>query len=110
MELKLKKKFKIKVTEQQLKIISRNSIIHNRLLQGDGIHLVELTRYNMSKYEDIVNGLIRDKYSQSDEFALINKGIADATNYEYLEYRSYVEECKNQAREFVAERVSIFGK
>ena len=91
-------------------MFSRNSIIHNRLLQDDGTHLVELTRYNMSKYEVIVNGLIRDKYSQSDEFALINKGIADATNYEYLEYRNYVEECKNQARDFVAERVSIFGK
>jgi hypothetical protein len=110
MELKLKKKLRIRVTEQQLKIISRNSIIHNRLLQEDGTHLVELTRYNMSKYEDIVNGLIRNKYSQSEEFALINKGIADATNEEYLEYRSYVEQCKNQAREFVAERVSIFGK
>lgn len=106
----LKKKLRIQVTEKQLKQIETFAYIHSKVPQADGRYLVEYTRYNMQSYDDITNGLIREKYSESDEFALINKGIADATNEEYLEYRSYVEQCKNQAREFVAERISIFGK
>ena len=45
--------------------------------------------------DDIIVGLIRLKYSQDDEYALINKGIANNQDVEYLTYRDYVSECKN---------------
>jgi hypothetical protein len=45
--------------------------------------------------DDLIAGLIRLKYSVNDEYALLNKGIANAQNIEYIAYREYVEECKN---------------
>ena len=44
--------------------------------------------------DDLIVGLIRLKYSQNDEYALINKGIVNNQDIEYLAYRDYVEECK----------------
>lgn len=44
--------------------------------------------------DDIIVGLIRLKYSQNDEYALLNKGIANNQDIEYLTYREYVEEVK----------------
>lgn len=36
---------------------------------------------------------IREKYSVSEEFKMINLGISDAENADYLAYRNYVNEC-----------------
>jgi len=44
-----------------------------------------------------VVAFIRLKYTQDEEFALVNKGISDLQNSDYLSYRSYVEKCKLQA-------------
>ena len=106
----LKEKRTEKMKEQRFKFISRRSIIHSKVLQADGSYLVEFTRYNMSKYNDITNDLIREKYSDSEEFALINKGIADNNNDEYIEYRNFVANCKKIAREFIEERQTLLGR
>jgi len=45
---------------------------------------------------DAIVALIRLKYSQDDEYSLLNKGIANSENVEYLEYRDYVALCKEQ--------------
>jgi len=45
--------------------------------------------------DDIIVGLIRLKYSINDEYALLNKGIANNQDVEYIAYRDYVTECKN---------------
>lgn len=44
--------------------------------------------------EETIVANIRLKYSISDEFKMINLGIQDNQNPEYLEYRAYVEQCK----------------
>ncbi len=57
----------------------------------------------LSKYQtldEIKGGLVRLKYNQDEEFALINKGILDSEDAKYLAYRSYVETCKNYADEW----------
>lgn len=43
---------------------------------------------------DLIVALIRLKYSQNDEYALINKGIENTQNVEYIAYREFVSECK----------------
>lgn len=43
---------------------------------------------------DLIVGLIRLKYSQNDEYALINKGIENSQDIEYIAYRKFVSECK----------------
>ncbi len=49
-----------------------------------------------SRSEGIV-AFIRMKYSQDDEFALINRGISDPFDNDYQSYRDYVAWCKEQA-------------
>lgn len=46
--------------------------------------------------DEAIIAFIRLKYSQDDEFALTNKGIADNQDAEYIAYRNYVSWCKEQ--------------
>ena len=46
--------------------------------------------------EEAIISFIRLKYTQDDEFALTNKGIANNQDAEYVEYRNYVDWCKEQ--------------
>ena len=43
---------------------------------------------------NLVGDKIRSKYSENEEFKLINMGIADPTNEEYTQYREYVNTCR----------------
>ena len=47
--------------------------------------------------DNLIAHLIRLRYTQDAEFALINKGILNSGNVEYQAYRSYVNLCKEQA-------------
>ena len=53
-------------------------------------------------YEKLVNQLVRERYSESDEFAILRKAINNVTD-EYLIYNAYVEECKIKARKLESE-------
>ncbi|MCK9168899.1 MAG: hypothetical protein M0P01_00625 [Treponema sp.] len=54
------------------------------------------------QYKACVVALIRQKYSLNDEYDVLNKGIADASDADYVAYRAYVAECKNKAKEEIA--------
>ena len=60
---------------------------------SDMVHIT--TRINSR--DEMISALIRLRYTQDAEFALINKGIQDSTNVEYVAYRAYVTTCKAQA-------------
>lgn len=47
--------------------------------------------------DEMISALIRLRYTQDDEYALINKGISDKDNAEYVAYRQYVSLCKEQS-------------
>ena len=49
------------------------------------------------RYDMIVSGLIREKYSISDELALHRQ--RDSKPDEFTEYNAFVEDCKTQAKE-----------
>lgn len=74
--------------------IEPNSI-HN-LESSDTLY--EFTQYSyygaINGYEDLINKSILLKYTIESELALTSKAILDPTNSEYLEYRKFVEECK----------------
>ena len=63
---------------------------------SDMVHIT--TRINSR--DEMISALIRLRYTQDAEFALINKGIADSTNTEYVAYRAYVETCKTHANTY----------
>lgn len=61
-------------------------------------------------YDVLVNGMVRDRYTESEEFAILRKSINNPYNTEFIEYNNYVEQCKLQAKAFIEERKSLLGK
>jgi ABC-type Fe3+/spermidine/putrescine transport system ATPase subunit len=61
--------------------------------ESDLVHITS----NVENRNDMIVALIRLRYTQDAEFAVINKGIANAQDEEYLQYRNYVTLCKEQA-------------
>jgi hypothetical protein len=55
-----------------------------------------ILRKNIKSRDEAIVAFVRLKYSQDDEFALTNKGIANNQDAEYLAYREYVNWCKEQ--------------
>ena len=47
-----------------------------------------------AQYKARVVELIRRKYSVDDEYAVLNKGITDTSDADYVAYRAYIAECK----------------
>ena len=100
----------IYTTNADLQKMGRNTIVHSTTSVGDGKVLAHITTYNIViTYDILVERLIKERYSQGQEFALINKGIADINNSEYVAYRAYVETCKQNARHFLEERYQALG-
>jgi len=50
--------------------------------------------------DEMISALIRLRYTQDAEFALINKGIQNSEDVEYRAYRSYVDLCKEQSNTY----------
>jgi len=65
------------------------------------VNETKLAGVKQAQYKARVIELIRQKYSVNDEYAVLNKGIADATDSDYVAYRAYVAECKAKAKEEV---------
>ena len=56
-------------------------------------------------YSELVNMLIRKKYSPSHELAILRKKCANIEQGDaFEEWNSYAEECKKQAKEILDER------
>ena len=52
----------------------------------------------INNYDEAAAAMVRLKYSSSDEFALMRKGLADQANDEYVAYLEFVNACKAFAR------------
>lgn len=65
--------------------------------------------YSNITYENLVNKLVREKYTDSEEFAILRKALTEKTNEFYI-YNAYVEECKTQAKAFIEERNKALNK
>lgn len=109
--MELKKTIIRKLTEKQIKRMSRFIVIIDKYFleveNGENVYQVTYDKYLLGNYNLIANRLIKNKYSDGEEFALINKALINPLNEEYLEYRTYVEECKIKAKEYIEERDSI---
>lgn len=68
----------------------------------------DIPPYNEAEYKAKVEELIRERYTASDEFALINNVMGGTTTEkrrsEYAEYQAYREECKLRAKEILSEK------
>ena len=52
---------------------------------------------SITSRDDMIVTLIRLRYTQDAEFAVINKGITNNLDSNYVAYRSYVDMCKEQS-------------
>ncbi len=72
-----------------------------KIMDGEEVTVYEseLTHITTSitRRDEMISALIRLRYTQDAEFALINKGILNAQDVEYVAYRNYVTICKAQA-------------
>lgn len=73
---------------------------------GKFVKRITFTRYSNISYDELVNGMVRDKYSESEEFAILRKALTTKTD-EFTEYNTYVEECKVKAKQWINNRDGI---
>lgn len=69
------------------------------------VALADTPPYTEAEYKAKVEELIRERYTASDEFALINNVMAGTTakrQSEYADYQAYREECKRRAKELLS--------
>ena len=57
--------------------------------------------WSKARYEDEVAILIREKYSENDELAILRQ--KDSKPEEFAEYNAYCEQCKKEIKEKIAE-------
>lgn len=108
--MKLKKVIKRIVTEEQLQRLEKTTKIETKELTQNGDYVITFARYERGSYEVIVNKLVKDRYSDSEEFAILRKSINNPYNAEFVEYNTYVEQCKLEAKAFIEERKQKVGE
>lgn len=112
--MELKQTIKRLVKEKQIETLLKRGTLISKEPQvqksGETLYLLTYIKYSMAKYEVIVNQLVKEKYSDSEEFAILRKAIGNPYNAEYIEYNAYVEDCKVRAKTFIEERKSLLGK
>ena len=68
------------------------------------VAIADIPPYTEAEYKAKVEELIREQYTVSDEFALINNvmaGVTEKRQNEYAAYQEYREECKRRAKEIL---------
>ena len=63
--------------------------------EGDIIFVYDMELHTVSRDINSISALVNLRYSHDDEMALLNKGITDSADTEYVAYRDYVLEIKN---------------
>lgn len=90
-------KFKINDLGRFKEVILCEDIIETQNEEGDTLYEYDMTMATTQSQtrDDLIADLIHLKYTYDQEIALLNKGLQDVNNIEYIAYRDYVNECKN---------------
>jgi hypothetical protein len=90
-------KFKINDLGRFKEVILCENIIETQNEEGDTLYEYDMTMATTQSQtrDDLIADLIHLKYTYDQEIALLNKGLQDVNNIEYIAYRDYVNECKN---------------
>lgn len=90
--------------------ISIDKIEDLRIKDGLFEKAVDYTYYTSISYDTLVNGMVRERYSDSEEFAILRKSVNNPSNAEFTSYYAYVEECKTLAKEWIENREKTLTK
>lgn len=108
--MELNKTYKRPYKQDQVKRVEmyckQHNLVYTNLQVFNGY--VTFDGYSNITYDNLVNNLVRERYSESAEFAILRKAINGITD-EYATYNAYVEQCKAKAKEWVTERDKALG-
>ena len=90
--------------------ITKAAIRLDDLENWEEISIEDIPPYTQVEYKEEIIKLIRERYDQDDEFAILRKIAQSPTNERYIneynEYNSFVEDCKTKAKENLCQRYS----
>lgn len=90
--------------------IAKAAIKLDDLENWEEVSIEDVPPYTQVEYKEEIIKLIRERYDQDDEFAILRKIAQSPTNEKYIneynEYNSFVEDCKTKAKENLCQRYS----
>ena len=89
-------KFKINDLGRFKEVMLFENIIETQNEDGDTLYeydMVMATTQSQTR-DDLIADFVHLKYTYDKEITLLNKGLQDVNNVEYIAYRDYVNECK----------------
>lgn len=90
--------------------ITKAAIRLDDLENWEEVSIEDIPPYTQVEYKEEIIKLIRERYDQDDEFAILRKIAQSPTNERYIneynEYNSFVEDCKTKAKENLWQRCS----
>ena len=90
--------------------ITKAAIRLDDLENWEEVSIEDIPPYTQVEYKEEIIKLIRERYDQDDEFAILRKIAQSPTNERYIneynEYNSFVEDCKTKAKENLWQRSS----
>ena len=90
--------------------ITKAAIRLDDLENWEEVSIEDIPPYTQVEYKEEIIKLIRERYDQDDEFAILRKIAQSPTNERYIneynEYNSFVEDCKTKAKENLWQRYS----
>ena len=90
--------------------ITKAAIRLDDLENWEEVSIEDIPPYTQVEYKEEIIKLIRERYDQDDEFAILRKIAQSPTNERYIneynEYNSFVEDCKTKAKENLSQRNS----
>lgn len=88
--------------------ITKAAIRLDDLENWEEVSIEDIPPYTQVEYKEEIIKLIRERYDQDDEFAILRKIAQSPTNERYIneynEYNSFVEDCKTKAKENLWQR------
>ncbi len=97
-----------RIGSEEYQKLRRATIAAADLANWEEIAVADIPPYTEAEYKAKVEELIRERYSASDEFALINNVMVGTPTKkredEYAAYQAYRSECKARAKELLTQR------
>ena len=70
------------------------NIVETQNEDGETIYEYDMKLETIGKDDNLIGAFIHLKYNYDDEISLLNKGLLDNQDVEYIKYRDYVQEVK----------------
>ncbi|MDR2384365.1 MAG: hypothetical protein LBD80_01695 [Tannerella sp.] len=99
--------FNIKIKVKESPPVAGNASVINAARGQTAFEYETVLIWGNPDYATIVQAVINDRYNKDDEFSLVNKGVEDNANADYVAYRSWVNGVKTMVKDDLQEFNSL---